>query len=57
MGVIMNDVIQLYTSEYTHPQSQVKMLNLIHVHLNDMSSEVSFDVKHMTPGLVTKTQV
>jgi hypothetical protein len=32
------------------------MLNVIHVHLNDMSDEVTFDVKHMLPGVVTKEE-
>jgi len=33
------------------------MLNVIHVHLNDMADDVTFEVAHMKPGAIIKEEV
>jgi hypothetical protein len=39
--------MRIYTSLYTHPESKTKMLNIIHVHLNDMGEEVTLETVYM----------
>jgi len=34
---------------YTHPESGIQMLNIIHCHLNDMGEDATLEVVHMQP--------
>ena len=49
-GYILSSVMRIYSTIYTHKPSGLKMLNLIHCHLNDTGDDVTFDVVHMKPA-------
>lgn len=44
--------MRLYSTVYTHYEHKhanpVEMLNIVHIHLNDSSDEVTIDVAYMT---------
>lgn len=44
-GYVENSVVLIYTSQYAHD-----MLNIVHVHINDMSEEVTLEVRYMGDG-------
>ena len=46
-GYMMGSSMKLWSSMYTHKQSKVEMLNIVHIHLNDSSDEVTLEVIYM----------
>lgn len=57
-GYVLGSLMRLYSSIHEHyekPSSDaVKMLNILHIHLNDQSDEVTVDVSYMAEGQTIK---
>ncbi len=48
-GYVRGSVVKVYTHLY-----RPDMLNIAHIHINDMSDSVTFDVSYMTEGQTLK---
>jgi hypothetical protein len=51
VGYTIGSAVKIYSSVHTHEQSGTKFFNLVHVHVNDRSDEISFDVTHMDKAI------
>lgn len=45
-GYVLGSAVTVYTQEF----NTTDMLNILHVHINDMSDSVTVNVKYMLPG-------
>ena len=54
VGYVIGSSVKVYSSVYTHRDdtrdAEYRFLNIIHMHINDMSDEASVDVVWMQPG-------